>query len=215
MSSNETDKDERPADEPEAVLSEGPEEEAPTSASDAELEALREKAEERDRFLDELRRARADFDNFQKRVRRERPQLEAAGARLVLLDLLEVVDNFERALDSLGRGGDAASLQAGVEMIHSQLRQVLDKQGVEEITAQGAAFDPEYHEAVAQLEVDDRPTGEVVNVLKKGYRHGDWILRPASVQVAFNAAERAAAAGVETSESESEAAESDEVSEEA
>ena len=152
------------------------------------------KAEERDRFLDELRRSRADLDNLQKRTRRERLQLERKGARRVLRDLLAVVDNFERALASFGtpdaevsRDGERQSgLEEGVRLIHQQLEQVLENQAIQQIAALGETFNPEYHEAVGQEEVEDRPTGEIVEVLQRGYLHYDAVLRPAAVKVARN-----------------------------
>ncbi len=156
---------------------------------------VKARAEERDRFLDELKRARADLENLQRRTRRERLGLETKGARRVLTDLLEVVDNFERALASLGsesavgsRG--ASGLEEGVRMIHQQLEEVLRNQGVTEIIALGETFNPEYHEAVTQEEVEDRPTGEVVKVLQRGYLHHDAVLRPTAVKVALNVADR-------------------------
>ncbi len=156
---------------------------------------VKARAEERDRFLDELKRARADLENLQRRTRRERIGLEKKGARRVLTDLLEVVDNFERALASLGSESadgsqGAAGLEAGVRMIHQQLEEVLRNQGVTEIIALGETFNPEYHEAVTQEEVEDRPTGEVVKVLQRGYLHHDAVLRPAAVKVALNVADR-------------------------
>ena len=156
---------------------------------------VKARAEERDRFLDELKRARANLENLQKRTRRERLGLEKKGARRVLTDLLEVVDNFERALASLdsesaigSRGG--SGLEDGVRMIHQQLEEVLQNQGVTEIVALGEPFNPEYHEAVTQEEVEDRPTGEVVKVLQRGYLHHDAVLRPTAVKVALNVADR-------------------------
>jgi molecular chaperone GrpE len=159
---------------------------------------VKSRAEERDRFLDELKRSRADLENLQKRTRRERPELERTGARRVLTDLLGVVDNFERALASLGSegvggaGGATSGLEEGVRMIHHQLQEVLRNQGVKEIAALGESFNPEYHEAVKQEELEDRPTGYVVEVLQWGYMHHDAVLRPTAVKVARNVADREA-----------------------
>ena len=153
------------------------------------LAELKTKAQERDLFLNELKRTKADFENLQKRVRRERPQLQEAGARAVLGDLLTVVDNFERAIDSLrGDEENTSSFEEGFRLIHQQLCHLLDQHGVREIAAEGQPFNPEYHEAVAQSEVTDRPTGEIIGVLQKGYLHCDVVLRPPKVQVALNVA---------------------------
>ncbi len=176
---------------------------------------VKSKAEERDQFLNELRRAKADLDNLQKRTRRERPQLEKNGARRVLSDLLGVVDNFERALASFGPEGTRTSepeagtsgsgegtsgLEEGVRLIHQQLEQLLQNQGVREIAALGETFNPEYHEAVTQERVEDRPTGEIVEVLQRGYLHYDAVLRPTAVKVALNVGDEEANSGDDTSE---------------
>ncbi len=154
----------------------------------AEFQDLKVRADERDTFLDELRRAKADFENLRKRMHRERPQLEEYGARAVLTDMLAVVDNFERALASVeGEAAvDDSGFRQGVELIHQQLLQLLTDHGVEEIEAVGTAFNPEFHEAMLQVEVDDRPTGEVVGVLQKGYTHRGVVMRPTKVQVSRN-----------------------------
>ncbi len=169
---------------------------------------VKSRAEERDQFLNELRRAKADLDNLQKRTRRERPQLERNGARRVLSDLLGVVDNFERALASFGPEGTRTSepeagtsgLEEGVRLIHQQLEQLLQNQGVREIAALGETVTPEYHEAVTQERVEDRPTGEIVEVLQRGYLHYDAVLRPTAVKVALNVADEEANSGDDTSE---------------
>jgi molecular chaperone GrpE len=152
-----------------------------------EYEALRKKAEERDLYRNELLRAKADFDNYQKRVRKDRPQWEEQAVRRFLRDLLPVIDNFERALGTRGAGIAApASLEEGIRLTHQMMTKALADHGVEEIPAQGEPFNPEFHEAVAEEEVADRPSGEIVEVLQKGYRHGEAVLRPSRVKVARN-----------------------------
>jgi molecular chaperone GrpE len=152
-------------------------------------EDLRKKAEERDSFLEELRRARADLDNLQKRVRRERPAWEEQAVGRFVRQLLPVVDGFERALGSASADGPgSAGVEEGVRMIHRMFLRLLEESGIEEIPATGR-FDPELHEAVLQEPVADRPTGEITGVLEKGYRYRGLILRPAKVKVAVNVAE--------------------------
>jgi molecular chaperone GrpE len=148
---------------------------------------LRKKAEERELYRNELLRARADFENYQKRVRKDRPQWEEQAVRRFLRDLLPVIDNFERALQNAAAGAAApASLEEGIRLTHQMMKQALSDHGVEEIPAQGEAFNPEVHEAVSEEEVTDRPTGEVLEVLQKGYRQRDAVLRPSRVKVARN-----------------------------
>ena len=152
-----------------------------------ELADLRKRAEERETFLHELRRSKAELDNFQKRVRRDRGQWEEQAVGRFVRELLPVVDNFERALLSMD-SSDAAGIEQGVRLIHQMMVRAFSEQGVEEIPADGS-FDPELHEAMAQDQVDDRPTGEITGVLEKGYRFRSLVLRPSKVRVALNVTE--------------------------
>ncbi|HEU5395207.1 MAG TPA: nucleotide exchange factor GrpE, partial [Candidatus Methylomirabilis sp.] len=128
--------------------------------------------------------------NYQKRVRKDRAGWEALAVRRFIADLLPVVDNFERALAALDEEDTSRTgFEQGVRLTHQLLRQVLADHGVEEIPAQGELFNPELHEAVVEEEVAGRPTGEVLEVFQKGYRHGDALLRPSKVKVAKNAEE--------------------------
>jgi molecular chaperone GrpE len=148
------------------------------AAADAEVALLEtELAAERDRAL----RLRADFDNYRKRVDRERTE----AARYMLAEpareLLPVVDNLERAL-AAGGGGD--ELRRGVEMILRQLEELLRRFGVTPVAALGQRFDPAVHEAVAHEESSEHEMPTVVAELQRGYRMGDRLLRPAMVKVA-------------------------------
>ena len=137
----------------------------------------REVAELRDRSI----RTLADFDNFRKRAERERQeQLRYAGSE-VLRDLLGVVDNLERAL---GVEGDTDDLRAGVELILRQLLDLLRRNGVERVEAQGRAFDPGVHEAVSRVEDAEVPVPTVSEEMQSGYLMKDRLLRPAMVVVA-------------------------------
>ncbi len=153
-----------------------------------DVQDWKKKADERDAYRNELLRAKAELDNFQKRVRRERPAWEDQAVRRFLRDLLPVSDNLERALThTAGAGLDPSSkLEEGVRLTFQILCRVLVDHGVEEIPAQGEVFNPELHEAVAEVEVADHPTGRIVEVLEKGYRHKDAVLRPSRVNVARN-----------------------------
>jgi molecular chaperone GrpE len=158
--------------------------EAPTEGlSPAELQELRKRAEERDAYRAELLRVRADFENYQKRARKERPALEDQAARRVLRDLLPVCDNLERAL-SHAPGASAADIEAGVRLTLQMLLQALVSHGVEEVPASDLPFDPQLHEAVAHVAAEGSAEGQVVHVMEKGYRHRDAVLRPAKVTVA-------------------------------
>lgn len=153
---------------------------------EAQLEA--ELAEYKDRYL----RLLAEFENFKKRSAREYGELMQTANDRIIIQTLEVVDNFERALDMTEeqmkeRDGDKdklfTALHAGAQMIHQQLTDLLKQHGVEEIPAAGELFNPEVHEAVLQLETDEHPEDRVVQVITKGYRKGERVLRHARVGV--------------------------------
>ena len=148
---------------------------------------LRKKAAERDLYRNELLRAKADLDNFQKRIRKERPTWEEQAVRRFVRDLLPIVDNFERAIAHAGLEGVArGELEEGIWLTHQMMVRVLKDHGVEEIHAEGVAFNPELHEAVSEVEVSDQPSGRILEVLEKGYRHRDTVLRPSRVNVSRN-----------------------------
>ena len=156
---------------------------APDDASlAAAAEALRE---ERNDLRDRLLRAAAEFDNYRKRTDRERRELSDAVAADLMRDLLPVVDDLERALAAATPRDEAGSgLAAGVELIHRQLLEVMRRRGVEPIESIGRDFDPSWHEAIASEPADGHRDGEVVGELRRGYRIGSRLLRPAQVRVA-------------------------------
>jgi len=126
----------------------------------------------------------AEFDNFRKRVDRERGEDRRAGAEEFVKDLLPVLDNFERALEHAG--DDSGAFQKGVEMIAKQLWDTLARRGVAEINPADETFDPEVHEAVQRVEDSGLPAGTVAFVMLKGYTMGERLIRPALVGVAFD-----------------------------
>jgi molecular chaperone GrpE len=146
-------------------------------------------AEEIERLKEELRaahdkllRALADFDNFRRRVERDRATAARSGKREVILPLLDVLDNFDRALAHI----DAAppALAQGVQALHRSLLSVLDRQGVTPFDSVGESFDPRFHEAIGTVESEDVESGAVAEDLQRGYRWGNEVLRPARVRVA-------------------------------
>jgi molecular chaperone GrpE len=163
----------------------------PDGAAPPADHALERLTGERDEYLDALQRLKAEFDNYRKRNERERQAVALAGVREVVRDLLPVVDNLERAVAALGDQG--GQVVAGLEMVRGQLAGLLVGHGVEEIDAHGQSFDPTVHEAIAQVP-SDHPGGTIVEVVQKGYRHADQVLRPTRVVVA---AEPPATSGVE------------------
>jgi molecular chaperone GrpE len=146
----------------------------------AELDALKK---ERDELRDRLLRKTAEFDNFRKRVDRERKDFTEWAAADVLTDLVTVLDDFDRAL-SADAPAEAQPYKAGVELIHKALSDLLRKRGVMPIDVLGKDFDPHKHQAVAYEAVAGAREGEVVEELRKGYTLGERLLRPALVKVA-------------------------------
>ncbi|MCD4689972.1 nucleotide exchange factor GrpE [bacterium] len=148
-----------------------------------EMEALRAELDEANhKWL----RTLADLENHRKRVVRERARWDIESREGVLLPLLEVVDNFERALaeevpEELGDGGP---FREGVELIFKHLMNVLEKSGVRPIETEGVGFDPNVHEAVGSTPSDEHESDEIVQEMQKGYMLGERLLRPARVIVA-------------------------------
>ncbi len=160
---------------------------APADESDSGLDdmtaALEAAHRERDTYLDHLRRERAEFENFRKRSTRERMEALDRGAEALIADLLSVLDNFGYVLEAAKDADD--SVARGVRMVHAELRDVLDKAGLEDVPGVGSVFDPTWHDAVMQVEGDTTDDGEptVAQVLRNGYRFKGRVLRPASVAV--------------------------------
>ena len=138
---------------------------------------------ERDDLLDRLLRKTAEFDNYRKRVDKERREQAEWAAADVLSDVLTVLDDFDRAL-STEAPPEAKSYLAGFELIHRQLGDLLRKRGVVALDTLGTDFDPHLHQAVAYEESPGAREGEIVGELRKGYKLGDRLLRPAMVRVA-------------------------------
>jgi molecular chaperone GrpE len=163
--------------------------EPPAASTDEALVTLQR---ERDAMKEQFLRAVADFDNYRKRIDRERRELSEYAAAEVLLELLPIIDNFERALQApasapgatAGRPAESEAFKKGVELIHKQMLDLLRKRGVTLIDALGADFDPNVHQAVIHEPSDEHREGEVMQELQRGYKLGDRLLRPAMVKVA-------------------------------
>jgi molecular chaperone GrpE len=168
-----------PADAPQT----GPSGNAPAGTDQADAARL---VEERDQLRDRLLRTTAEFDNYRKRIERERREMADRAAESLLLDLLPLVDDLERALaaEASGGGEPADAYRRGVELIHRQMLDLLARRGVTPMEALGADFDPHLHQAVASEAVEGHRDGEVIDVLRKGYVINDRLLRPAMVKVA-------------------------------
>ena len=165
------------ADEP--VTDETAEPDAPASESSELADLQRERDDYKDRWL----RKGAEFDNYRKRIERERREQADQSVVDLLEELLLVVDDFDRAL-KVDPGEGTNAYRKGVELIHGKLHDLLRRQGLKPIEALGADFDPNVHQAVVHEESPEHREGEVIGELRKGYTLNDRLLRPAMVKVA-------------------------------
>ena len=155
----------------------------PTDPSDALVTEVTELRKERDDLHDRLLRKTAEFDNYRKRLERERRELSDLAAQDLLLELLPIIDDFERALTA-DLPLSAHKYREGVEIIYKQLQDLLKKRGVTPIDSVGADFDPHVHQAIAQEVSATHRDGEIIAELRRGYRLGDRLLRAPMVKVA-------------------------------
>ncbi|MGN6871489.1 MAG: nucleotide exchange factor GrpE [Solirubrobacteraceae bacterium] len=191
-----------PAGEPEAPV-------GPTSATEAiaetdherqleqDIEQLTAKAEKADEYLELAQRTRADFENYRKRAAREAAAAQERGITKLAKELLPAVDNLDRALkaarsaasgseDGAPRAdnGTTATLVSGIKLVHDDVIAALARAGIEGFSPEGERFDPQLHEAVAQIPAEGAESGTVVEVYQRGYRLGEVVIRPARVVVA-------------------------------
>jgi len=140
---------------------------------------------EKSAIYDQLLRRQAEFENFRKRFDRERAEIYQRTRAEVLLELLPVLDNFERALMSLETSGDdAEALHQGVALIHKQLKDAVTKMGLQPVESIGKSFDPNIHEAITVEPTDEHEENTIIEEFQRGYKLGDRLLRPARVKVA-------------------------------
>jgi len=178
---------------PEEVFAESPEEadvvaESDPTALPQDIQLLKQRcdeaekcaADEHDRFL----RTLAEFDNFRRRSREEFQQVSAFAIEDLVIRLLPVLDNFERAIKTAEEIKDYDALHGGVILILRQLRDILTREGVKPIEAQGKLFDPNVHEAVMRVDTDEYPDGTIIEEFQAGYTLGDKVIRPSMVKVA-------------------------------
>lgn len=154
-----------------------------TETAATQADELGQARRERDDYLDRLLRKTAEFDNYRKRVERERREMAQYAAGDLLEALLPIVDDLDRALEAEA-GPDAATYRKGVELIARQLHDLLARRGVTPIDAVGQMFDPRFHQAITYESSPGRSEGEVIEEVRRGYMHGDRLLRPAMVKVA-------------------------------
>ena len=144
---------------------------------------------ERDEYLDALQRLKAEFDNYRKRVARDQHELVARAAERLVRELVPILDDLERALEAAAEH-EEAKLEDGVRLVHRSLSELLRKEGLVEVSTEGP-FDPHTQEALLSQPSPERE-GTVIQVIQKGYRLGDRVLRPARVVISSGAGEGSA-----------------------
>ncbi len=160
-----------------------PDENGEGAAAPAAGNELAKARRERDDLYDRLLRKTAEFDNYRKRVERERRESAQYAAGDLLEALLPIVDGFERALQAEA-GPDAEGYRQGIELIYKQLQDLLARRGVTPIDAVGQMFNPHIHQAITYESSPGRAEGEIIEEVRRGYKLGDRLLRPAMVKVA-------------------------------
>jgi len=134
--------------------------------------------------LDGWQRERAEFSNYKKRIDRENAQLTQTITGAIIKKYLVILDDLELALKAKPLEGDGAAWAQGIELIAHKLQAILEAEGIERINQNKVPFDPNLHEAISNEETPDFASGEVIEVVRQGYKLGDRILRPAMVRVA-------------------------------
>lgn len=153
-----------------------------------ETEALKNKLEDTEKQLEKEKKEylflMAEFDNFRKRTLKEKSEIIKNGAESAFKGLLPIVDDFERGLEAIKDSSDTATVKEGMELIYNKLVKYLNQNGVKAMESTGADFDPENHEAIAMVPVDDESMkGKVIDTVSKGYMINDKVLRHAKVAV--------------------------------
>ena len=165
------------------VVEPRPAEEPPAPPAPAPEPAAEPAPPPEDVLKDRLLRLQADFENYRKRMDREKKDWIAFAAEKLILEMLPVLDNFELGLANSAKSGAPAAFSEGFQLVCNQFRAALEKAGVQAIDAEGAAFDPNLHEAITHLPSDTVPEGRVAAQTRRGYKLGDKLLRAAQVVV--------------------------------
>lgn len=150
---------------------------------EAKKEAGLERDEEIEELNERIKRISAEFENFRRRKEAEASETRKYASERIILELLPIMDNFERALSTSKTSRNFDSLLEGIQMIYRQMRDILEKEGLQAIDCEGQLFDPALHQAVMMVESDEHPDESIVEELIKGYRLKDKVIRPCMVKV--------------------------------
>ena len=151
--------------------------------SHAEFKALEEKASKAEEYFDRLLRMQAEFDNYKKRLDRDKSDFIKFANESIISEILRILDDFERAVEAGKKKHDFDVLYKGVGMIHKDLKEFLNQKGLEEISSVGKPFNPHEHEAMMQEENNEYPEDHIIEEFQKGYKLNGRVIRPAKVKV--------------------------------
>ena len=149
-----------------------------------EFKALEDKAKKSEEYFNSLLRLQADFDNYRKRLEKDKIEFIKFANEEIISEILKIIDDFERAVEAGKTKHDFDVLYKGIEMIYKDFKEFLKQKGLKEIEAQGKPFNPNEHEAMMQEETDKHPEDCVVEEFQKGYTFNGRVIRPAKVKVA-------------------------------
>jgi molecular chaperone GrpE len=161
---------------------------APSTETAPVSDELAQAIRQRDEYQDKLQRLQADFINYQKRAKAQADVDRVYLIKPLALDILDALDNFDRAIET-ARAGGAKPIAEGLVMVEKQFIAALNKHGVEPIPSLGQTFDPNFHEAIMQQPDAHHPDGTVVAEFAKGYKLGDRVIRPSKVAVSIRPAQ--------------------------
>jgi molecular chaperone GrpE len=155
----------------------------------SELEILRQSFEQKKKlaesYYDQLLRLKAEFDNYRKRIEKEKEELVKFGKQELVVKLLDILDSFQLALDSTrNEKNEAKSIKEGVELIYKQFKEILEKEGLKKLEVLGEKFDPNFHFAVEYQESDEHEDNKILKEIRPGYLLYERVVRPAMVVVA-------------------------------
>lgn len=134
-------------------------------------------------YSDQILRLRADFDNTKKRLEKDKQESILFANERLLVEILPIMDNLDRAMTSLAEGHDPEKVKEGLKIAQEELHQVLERHGVQVVKSVGAEFDPQLHEAVAAVEVDSLKEGQIVDEIQRGYLLNGRLIRPSRVRI--------------------------------
>lgn len=156
----------------------------PNNVGPKEEEKMNSKAEEQIKeHYDQLLRLKAEFENTKKRLERDKIEAVKFANEQLLIEILPIVDNLDRALASLAEGHDLEKIKKGLKIAQDELHKVLEENGVEMVKSQGSLFDPKFHEAVATVDDEKLKDGTVVDEIQRGYLLNGRLIRPSLVRV--------------------------------